>query len=185
MKGINKIAKVVTRIVEILHWIGAALMVVATVCSAVSPAWFKSFIDYIVKECSGSEFNAYGFEINVAASNGAVDMTAVLMFCISAFFILVLMAMIFRNLNLIIKKSEGTTPFQPDNIRMFREIGYFSIGVPVIGLIMSIISRLVIGMEIAEISCSIGGFIIGIVVLCVSQFFAHGLEIEKDVEGLV
>ena len=31
MKGINKITKVVTKIVEIFHWVGAALMAAATV----------------------------------------------------------------------------------------------------------------------------------------------------------
>ena len=93
--------------------------------------------------------------------------------------------MIFRNLHLIIKKSEGRTPFQPDNVRMFREIGIFSIAVPAVGLIMSIIARIVIGVEVAEISNSFEGFVIGIVVLCITQFFAHGIEIEKDVDGLL
>ena len=86
---------------------------------------------------------------------------------------------------LIIKKSEGRTPFQPDNVRMFREIGIFSIAVPVVGLIMSIIARIVIGVEVAEISNSFEGFVIGIVVLCITQFFAHGIELEKDVDGLL
>ena len=112
-------------------------------------------------------------------------MKALLMFGIGAVLILGLMAMIFRNLNLIVKKSEGATPFQPDNLRMFREIGYFSIAVPVVGLVMSIIARLVIGVEVAEISSNFGGLVIGIVVLCISQFFAHGIEIEKDIDGLL
>lgn len=64
-------------------------------------------------------------------------------------------------------------------------VGYFSIAVPVVGMIMSIISRIVIGVEVAEISNSFEGFIIGIVVLCITQFFAHGVEIEKDVDGLL
>ena len=102
-----------------------------------------------------------------------------------AVLILALMAMIFRNLNLIIKKSEGTTPFQPDNVRMFREIGIFSIAVPVVGLIMSIITRLVLGAEAAEVSNNFSGLVIGIVVLCITQFFAHGIELEKDVDGLL
>ena len=50
---------------------------------------------------------------------------------------------------------------------------------------MSVIARLVIGVEVAEISNSFEGFVIGIVVLCITQFFAHGIELEKDVDGLL
>ena len=87
--------------------------------------------------------------------------------------------------DLIIKKSEGTTPFQPDNVRMFREIGIFSIAVPVVGFVMSVIARIVIGVENAEIYNGFEGFVIGIVVLCITQFFAQGIELEKDVDGLL
>ncbi len=185
MKGISKITKVVTKIVEIFHWVGAAMMAAATVCAVVNPDWIKYFIGYDAKECCGAELNVYGFEMNAAVSNGMIDMKALLMFGIGAVLILGLLAMIFRNLNLIVKKSEGSTPFQPDNIRLFREIGYFSIAVPVVGLIMGIITRLVVGVEVAEISNDFGGLVIGVVVLCISQFFAHGVEIEKDIDGLL
>ena len=68
---------------------------------------------------------------------------------------------------------------------MFREVGIFSIAVPVVGFIMSVISRIAIGVEVAEIYNSFEGFVIGIVVLCITQFFAQGMELEKDVDGLL
>ena len=68
---------------------------------------------------------------------------------------------------------------------MMREIGIFSIAVPVIGLIMSIIIRPVIGVETAEISVDMGGIFMGLIVLCLTQFFVHGVELEKDVDGLL
>ena len=185
MKGISKIAKVVTKIVEIFHWVAVALMIAATVCSVAAPAWVKYFVGLDAKECCGANLSIYGFEINAAVKDGKVDMTAFLLFGVGAILILAFMAMIFRNLNLIIKKSEGSTPFQADNVRMFREIGIFSIAVPVVGLIMSIITRLVLGAEAAEISNNFSGFVIGIVVLCITEFFIHGIELEKDVEGLL
>ena len=114
-----------------------------------------------------------------------VDTKTFVLFAIGAVIIFSLVAMIFRNLYLIIKKSEGTTPFQKDNVRMMREIGIFSIGIPVIGLIMNIIARLVLGPEAAEMSNSMEGFVMGIIVLCLTQFFAHGVELEKDVDGLL
>ena len=99
--------------------------------------------------------------------------------------ILAVMAMIFRNLHLIFKKSENDSPFQKDNIRMMKEIGIFSIAVPVIGFIMSIIVRLVIGVDAAEISINQGGIFMGIIVLCLTQYFIHGANLEKDVDGLL
>ena len=98
---------------------------------------------------------------------------------------MVVVAMIFRNLHLIFKKSENSTPFQKDNVRMMREIGIFAIAIPVIGFIMSVITRLVCGVDFAEISIDMGGISMGIIVLCFSQFFAHGVELENDVDGLL
>ena len=185
MKDINKITKVVTKVVEIFHWVAVALMAVATVCSMAAPKWVKYFVVFDAKECCGANLSIYGFEINASVTDGKVDMTAFVLFGIGAILILILMAMIFRNLNLIIKKSEGSTPFQADNARMFREIGIFSIAVPIIGLIMSIITRLVLGVEAAEVSNNFSGLVIGIVVLCITEFFIHGIELEKEVDGLL
>ena len=62
---------------------------------------------------------------------------------------------------------------------------FFAIAIPVIGFIMSVITRLVCGVDFAEISIDMGGISMGIIVLCFSQFFAHGVELENDVDGLL
>ncbi len=184
MKGIDKLAKVVTKVLEVTHWVAEALMLAAMVCSMAAQQWLGYFVglDTMGQEV---ELSAYGFEIMAPVVNGMVDTKTFVLFAIGAVIIFSLVAMIFRNLYLIIKKSEGTTPFQKDNVRMMREIGIFSIGIPVIGLIMNIIARLVLGPEAAEMSNSMEGFVMGIIVLCLTQFFAHGVELEKDVDGLL
>ena len=68
---------------------------------------------------------------------------------------------------------------------MMREIGIFSIAIPVIGFFMNLIIRLVTGVETAEISVDTAGIFMGIIVLCLTQFFVHGAELEKDVDGLL
>lgn len=68
---------------------------------------------------------------------------------------------------------------------MQQKFGIFLIAVPVTGLIISIIARAVIGVEIAEISVRFDGIIIGLLVLCLSNFFAYGSELQKDVDGLL
>ena len=185
MKDINKLGTVIAKILEVFHWVGAALMSVATICSAVAPAWVKYIVGFDAKDCCGANLEVYGFEVNAPVVNGETDMVSFMLFGIGAVIILAVMAMVFRNLHLIFKKSENTTPFQKDNIRMMREIGYFSIAVPIIGLIMSVFVRLVTGVETAEVSIDTTGIFMGIIVLCLTQFFIHGAELEKDVDGLL
>ena len=68
---------------------------------------------------------------------------------------------------------------------MMREIGIFSIAVPVLGLIMSPVMRIVLGVDAVEISVDMNGIFMGIIVLCLTQFFVHGAQLEEDVEGLL
>lgn len=185
MKRIDKLAQVITKIVEVFHWIAAALMLAAGVCAVAAPSYIGYFVGFDAKECCGAALSLYGFEIHAKVIDGNVDMTAFFLFAIGAVLILVLMAMIFRNLSLIIKKSEGTTPFQPVNVRLLREVGYFAIAVPVVAVVMNTIARLVLGAEAVEAAAGLEGLVIGVVVLCITGFFAHGVEIEKDVDGLL
>ena len=185
MKDTNKLGKIITKILEIFHWVGAVLMAAATVCSMAAPNLVKYFVGFDAKECCGANLEVYGFEVNAPVVNGNTDMTSFMLFGIGAVIILAVMAMVFRNLHLIFKKSENGTPFQKDNIRMMKEIGIFSISVPVIGFIMSIIIRLVTGVETTEISIDMRGIFMGIIVLCLTQYFVHGADLEKDVDGLL
>ena len=185
MKNLNKLGTVITKILEVFHWVGAALMVAATVCSSVAPAWVKYFVGFDAKDCCGTNLEVYGFEVNAPVVNGETDMIAFMLFGIVATVILTVMAMVFHNLYYILKKSEKATPFQKESIRKMREIGILVIAVPIIGLIMSVILRLVIGVETAEISIDMSGIFMGIIVLCLTQFFVHGAELEEDVDGLL
>ena len=185
MKGLNKLGTVITKSLEVSHWSGAALMATAAVCSVVAPAWVKYFVGFDAKDCCGANLEVYGFEVNAPVVNGETDMLAFMLFGIVATIILVVMAMVFHNLHFILKNSEKVTPFQKDNIRKMRGIGILAIAVPVIGLIMSIVIRLVIGVEMVEISIDMGGLFMGIIVLCLTQFLVRGAELEEDVDGLL
>ena len=186
MKNVNKIGKTVTKILEIFHWVAALLMVAATVCSAAAPSWINRFVDFDAKECCGANLTVYGFEVNAPVTNGNTDMKSFLLFGIGATLILAVMAMVFRNLHLIFKKSENASPFQKDNVRMMKEIGVFSIAVPVIGFIMSTVIRLAMGADAAaEVGVDLSGIFMGIIVLCLTRYFVHGAQLEEDVDGLV
>ena len=184
MKNLNKITRIINKVLEITHWVAAAVMMVIVICSVAVPQHLRNFIDRCPFE-NESEITAYGFEVAMFDSDGKLNMMTLFLFGIGAVVIYSLMAMIFRNLYLILKKSEGTAPFQKCNVRMLTEIGIFSVSVPLVGLIMSTVLRLVLGVDAVETSVSCDGFIMGIIVLCLTQFFVHGAELEKDVDGLL
>ena len=64
MRDINKLGTVIAKILEVFHWVGAALMSVATICSAVAPAWVKYIVGFDAKDCCGANLEVYGFEVN-------------------------------------------------------------------------------------------------------------------------
>lgn len=185
MKKITKTGLIVTKIAEIFHWVAIALMLAATVCAFAAPSWIGRFVELDAKECCGTNLSTYGFEIHATFSDGKVDSTAFLIFGIGAMIIFAMMALIFRNLYLIIKNSQDSTPFQTCNVRKLREVGIFAIAVPVVGLIMNVIASIVLGAEQAEVSNNFSGLIIGVVVLCITEFFIHGITLENDVDGLL
>lgn len=184
-KKIITIGKALTKIIEVFHWVGVTLMTLATIFSLTAPQWVKYFVGIDAKECCGAELNVYGFEMIAPITNGNFDMHIFFLFGIGCIIILSLMAMVFRNLNLIIKKAEDSTPFQADIIRMLKEIGIFAIAIPFVGLTLTGISKLVFGANAPETSVNLYGFSMGLIVLCLTQFFIYGAEIEKDIDGLL
>lgn len=187
MKKLNSCALVVSKVLEILHWLATASMVLLLVCSVVIRDRVADLLEQGIAS-QGTSLTTYGFELEVAGTNGTIDMTGLILFAVAATVILSLMAMVFRNVYLILKayrKSLWRSPFQPDIIRMLREIGIFSISVPVVGFLFSIAARLLLGPDSTEIYLSIDGFVMGLLVLCLTQVFAQGAELQKDVDGLL
>lgn len=183
MKHVNTATKIIAKILEIAHWVATGLMVAIAVCSQAAPQWLGHLMD--LDTVPEGAVPIYGFEVVLANDAGELNTKALLLFAISGTILCALVAMIFRNIYLIVKKSEDASPFQKDNIRMLREIGIFSIAIPVVGLIMSIITRLVLGVNATETSVDMTGFVMGIIVLSLTQVFAYGAKLEKDVDGLL
>lgn len=185
MSKIPVITKIVARIIEVAHWVAAALLAAGAVCSTAAPQFVRFFVNL---DTAGQEWVAlkmYGFEIMARCPNGVVDGAAFRIFGVCGVILLCLMAMVFRNLYLILRKTENSTPFQKDNVRMIREIGIFFISIPVVSLISSFVARLALGAEAAELSVNMAGLFMGFVMLCLTQVFSRGMELEKDMDGLV
>ncbi len=188
---LQKFALVVARVLEIAHRIGAVVMAVLFLCTL-----FVKDRLYLLLDQSGiladPTLATYGFDIRIADAAGNISYPALLIFFIEAAIVLGLMAMVFRNIYLTIKTLCGTnphtrrtTPFQYDVVRMLREIGIFFLSVSGVGLVFSIAVRLLLSPDMAEISIHLDSLIMGLFVLCLTQVFSYGMELESDVDGLV
>lgn len=182
MKNVVKATKIVANILEVLHWLAAGVMALVAVCALAAPQW----LTFTLNPASDTGTAVvYGFEMTLTDSAGQLNVTALFLAALCAVLLYLLMAMIFRNIRLIIKRSESGSPFQKNNIRMVREIGIFSIAMPVIGLISSIIIPIATGSHDFEMMVRLDGFVTGIVVLSLTQFFVYGAQLERDVDGLL
>lgn len=180
---INRITAVVSKIMEVIHWIGVVCLAAVICCSIFVKDFLSRF--YLSGNLTIDPVAEIGgFELLLIDPDGVLNPTAIILLCITGIIILTLNALMFRNVYRIVRNS-ADTPFNKDNTRMLREIGLFSIAVPIAGFLMSIVSRLILRAEFIEISVDLTGIVMGILVLFLTQIFAHGEELEKDVDGLL
>ena len=190
MKKLNRFIIIVAKIAEVFMWVGAAMSLIITVLSAIGK---MDLIRFFTDSTPGTALLTNGsFTLHALDASGNVVNGAFLLFFLTLALVLALMAMCARNVHLIFKTSagetafsRGATPFQPDNIRMVREIGIFMIAIPVVQLVMSIIAQIALGADMVESSLNMFNVFIGLVVLALSQYFAYGMKLENDVDGLV
>ncbi len=186
---LNKALSVISKIMEIVHWIGAGLGTLLIFVASFNKEFVKEFI---LEE--GAELNAYGFNIYALTQSGDVNNFAVIMAFVGMAITCVLMALVFRNLDIILhtimgnyKHATSTSPFQKDVVRRVREMGIFAIAMPVVGFV---ITSIITGVSLAngivsEVSVSFDGVIIGLICLCLSQIFSYGASLEEEVDGLL
>ena len=187
MSKLNKFAKVGIKIVEIVHWaMVVAGLILLTTCF-VAPNTILELLSRVQ-----NELRIYSYTVELLGHINESGLSLIKISCVALILMCGLMAMISRNIYLIFMAMEGRNknmqeagPFQKDIARMVREIGIFFISMPVVGFLLSIAIRLVMGPEIAEISVDIGSVVIGIVVLCLSEVFTYGQELQEEVDGLL
>lgn len=189
MKKFNKATTIISGIGEVVYWVGTVLVFAMAIIAAIGKLdWLTKLSD--INPTATIDLTSTGFSLE-SVDGSPMTKGAYIIFFITMIFVYTDLAMIFRNVKLILKTtngntwfSKGKTPFQPDNIRMVREIGIFFIAIPVIEFVMSIISHLVLPESI-ECSVEYVFVIIGFIVICLSQYFAYGMELQNDVDGLL
>lgn len=184
-----RLTLILAKIAEVLHWCLAAIMLIGAFIAIIRPEQSVDWVKYTVLHGENT-LSCYGFGVSIVGVDGTPRPTMIVFFALSSVIVLSLMAMIFRNVYLILKTAKGKTwfakgdtPFQKNIVRMFREIGIFFISVAIMSIISEIVVNLV-GGELTDgfnyLSC-----FIGLVFLCISEFFNYGTRLEKDLDGLV
>ncbi len=181
--------RVVSRIAEIVYFVLAAATAALAVASLARADWLGGII--VLSNGGDASIGTNGFEITIADRDGNVIPAAVTLIAVVGVLTMLCMAMIFRNIRLILTATEqgacradGAPVFTADTVRMVREIGTFCMAIPIIGFAALAVGRLVIGPGL-EASVQLHGLALGFAVLCLSRFFAYGAELEHEVEGLV
>lgn len=186
MKALNKVVTVFAKIGEIACWIVCGFMAAGLAALLLGGMEWLKFLGTF--DASVLQVKAFGLSVTASAvSNGVY-----VLFFIATLFSAGLFAMICRNVYLIFKTaagktsfSKGATPFQPDNIRMVREIGIFMLAAPVVQFIVTVLAGLIFNRELVEFTVDAIGIFPGLVMLCLSQFFAYGTQLQSDADGLL
>ena len=173
---ILKVGKTVSKILEIICWIGVAALLFTAVAGIVNPEWMTQ---KLISD-SGISMNGIEMELNENASLASV--VIILLGGVAGFIVL---AILFHNLHKVLSTADEGVCFRAENITRIERIGWLSITMPVIGFVTSVLAKLFGGPDALEISIDLTGVVMGILVLCLSQFFAHGVKLENDVDGLV
>lgn len=185
-KKVQKVLMVIAKVLEVFHLLGAVGMVVLLVLGASGSELLQKLFD----QSSNGFMTFNSLELGLYDAAGNLMPSAVVVGAISGLFACLLGFMVFRNLYLILKTtmgktkfSKGETPFQKDNVRMVREIGYFCIAMPLVNLLICVIAGIV--TKNLEMSVNFSSVLMGIVALSLSQYFSYGEKLESEVEGMI
>ncbi len=179
--------RVFAKCVEVLLWIATAAMLLFLFVSFMNPELMLTGLESIYG--TGEELTSFGFSI-IPASGESLTGEMLVAFGITSSLLCGLMAMIFRNAYLILKTADGktwfaksNTPFQANIVRMLREIGIFLIAHSIVSTIAVVAIALI--FPTVELSAGNISFSLGLLMLCLSQFFNYGTKLENDTKGLI
>lgn len=174
-----KLGKFATRIIEIVCWMGVAITLICAIACLIDLGWADR---HLIAD-NGIIFNG----VTISTTDGAHQfaLPALLTAMLGGGIICAMMAMMFRYLHQVLASSLTASPFQPANVKRIERIGWLAIAVPVVSFLLTLLCKFMVGNEYVEVSFGLTDLVMGILVLCLSQFFAHGVKLENDVDGLV
>lgn len=186
MKGKAKAGYIVVRVLEALHWFGAALCLFMAVSLTLAPDWFFSLYEP-EGEIMSFQMVQYGFMggLNmVITGQTGLDAGLQALMAVGSAVTSVLGALTFCRLGQVIKICHGSTPFQEPVVDRVRRIGWLVVANPLVTVAVSLLSY-VMSWPRYSFQIDVSGIIMGVIILAMSQIFAYGVKLEDDVEGLL
>lgn len=188
---LTRIVTPITRILEVAYHIGAGCMAVCLVLFWVDRGLIPGALIKAVP-APGESISVHGFSIVFGSPDGSIHSGAFTIFLLAGAMTLELMAWVFRNVHLVLRTTQGQTkfsvgktPFQTANVRLLRQAGIFLVAITGVQFAFSSLAVLVLGPEMSETSLGLEGLVIGVLVLCLSQWVDMGVRLQEDVDGLV
>ncbi len=214
MKKTYRLALIGAKVWEISHWISAGAWLCILVITLVfgqqafhDTALGKVFATSVTREGWGytyQKLNLYGLSVmdtdkvehyyvhpdpdddtyQMRQTKITYRTDAIIAYGVGCMFLMILMALIFNNVYRILKAAKtDRSPFQKKIAKSVHRIGLYLIGMSVICIVTSIIAGTITGT--LHLCLGIQHTILGIFVLCLSEYFRHGIRLEQDAEGLI
>jgi hypothetical protein len=181
---LRKVTAFLAKVIEVVGWFGAALMIITTVILMVGKKQImEAYQSGTLKAGSitltGTVNNSPEWAMDVVGRGGAVFIF------IPLAILCVLTALVFRNVYMIFKASNVASPFSMENVKRIRNIGIYAIALPIVKVVAGLISFIAMKNGDYALSVELSEVVFGLVALCLSQYFAYGAELQSDVDGLL
>ena len=177
--------KTTSRVLQVIMMAAAVFCIVGAVI--VYFALSDSLLDIVKQQVLDGKLsvNELGMTLEEFSKLGDIRVVGVLG-CLYGLICTTLGSMIFGNIYKVFKNIENdTTPFTKENVRLIKEIGIYAIVSPFVGAVISLVMAIIFKSPNFRATIDVTTLFMGFVVLCLSQFFAHGVELEDEVNGLL
>lgn len=186
MKKFIKVAVIISKIAELLHWTTAGIFLFFSGAEIFAGSEFvksTAFGKHFVYQENSDIFSGleiYGLQIRCQTAFNSYNSTAMLIYSLGTVIILCLVAFAFRNIHSILKSDN---PFQETAVTMLKKIGICFIGVSAVCLMTSITASNYMSCFHADFNFT--SAVSGIFMLCLAEYFKYAHKLQEDSYGLI
>lgn len=179
----TKAAAIVSKIIQIVYEITAICFLVGAAFILVNPGDLKAEPGKAFSLPVGG-LNFSSSTVNLYSVNGTVSIAGVVLYLLYGCLNAAMFALAFRNVHRVLHSSQSESPFRMENVRLLRHSGFLFFGTVIAQFLFGLLGLLVRNMSVG-VTVDMSGIVTGILVLCLSQIFAQGVQMQEDIDGLV
>ena len=175
MHRLNKGALIICRVLAVFNWIAMAASLLGLIA-----VWTGITAEQLpLLHNLGVTVGGMNLSLN-PAENHILPGTQAIVFIGGAALSLA-RALMFHGVSAVLLTARETgTPFLPSVVKHLQQVGVLSIAQPLIVLVVGLLTANHLRTELDFTSV-----VIGLMVLCLSQYFSQGVRLQQDVDGMV